>query len=117
MFGISFAELLLIAVILLLVVGPEKLPETVRAISINLAKLRRFWSHARREIEREVGMDDIRREIHNAEVMAQLEETKKTLNKDIQSDDWNPQAEPNDNRIDRKDEAEAAADSTSQKKS
>ena len=78
MFSIGFTELLLIAVITLLVVGPEKLPETIRVITINLAKLKRFWQSAKRDVEREVGMDEIRREIHNAEVMEHLERIQKT---------------------------------------
>lgn len=78
MFSIGFTELLLIAVITLLVVGPEKLPETIRVITINLAKLKRFWRNAKRDVEREVGMDEIRREIHNAEVMEHLERIQKT---------------------------------------
>jgi len=77
MFSIGFAELLLIAVVTLLIVGPEKLPETVRAITIQLSKIKRFWQNAKREVEREVGMDEIRREIHNAQVMEHLERAKK----------------------------------------
>lgn len=77
MFSIGFTELLLIAVVTLLVVGPEKLPETVRAITIQLSKIKRFWQNAKREVEREVGMDEIRREIHNAQVMEHLERAQK----------------------------------------
>jgi sec-independent protein translocase protein TatB len=77
MFSIGFAELLLIAVVTLLIVGPEKLPETVRAITIQLSKIKRFWQNAKREVEREVGMDEIRREIHNTQVMEHLERAKK----------------------------------------
>ncbi len=81
MFSIGFAELLVIAVIILLVVGPERLPETIRFVSINIAKFRRYWQSTRREIEKDLGLDDLRREIHNAAVMEHLEETKKMLNK------------------------------------
>lgn len=85
MFSIGFAELLVIAVITLLVVGPERLPETIRFISLNVAKFRRYWQSTRREIEKDLGLDDLRREIHNAAVMEHLEETKKKLNKPLQS--------------------------------
>lgn len=86
MFSIGFAELLVIAVITLLVVGPERLPETIRFLSLQLAKFRRYWQSARRDIERELGLDDLRREIHNAEVMEHLKQTKKMLDKSMDAD-------------------------------
>jgi sec-independent protein translocase protein TatB len=79
MFSIGFLELLVIAVILLLVVGPEKLPEAVRGISMNIARFQRYWARAKRDLEQELGLDDIRREIHNAEVMEHLRQTQKLL--------------------------------------
>ena len=85
MFSIGFAELLVIAVITLLVVGPERLPETIRFVTLNLAKFKRYWQSTRRDIEKDLGLADIRREIHNAAVMEHLEETKKKLNKPLES--------------------------------
>ena len=79
MFSIGFAELLVIAVIMLLVVGPERLPDTIRTISVNLAKFRRYWSRTKRELEQELGLDDIRREIHNAEVLEHLRDNQTML--------------------------------------
>lgn len=86
MFSIGFAELLVIAVIMLLVVGPERLPDTIRTISVNLAKFRRYWSRTKRELEQELGLDDIRREIHNAEVLEHLRETQKMLNEPVEKE-------------------------------
>lgn len=83
MFSIGFAELLVIAVITLIVVGPERLPETIRFVSLNVAKFRRYWQSTRRDIEKDLGLDDLRREIHNAAVMEHLEEAKKNLNKPL----------------------------------
>lgn len=83
MFSIGFAELLVIAVITLMVVGPERLPETIRFVSLNVAKFRRYWQSTRRDIEKDLGLDDLRREIHNAAVMEHLEEAKKNLNKPL----------------------------------
>lgn len=83
MFSIGFSELLVIAVITLIVVGPERLPETIRFVSLNVAKFRRYWQSTRRDIEKDLGLDDLRREIHNAAVMEHLEEAKKTLNKPL----------------------------------
>lgn len=79
MFDIGFSELLIIAVITLIVMGPERLPETVRTISLWLGRMKQMFSSARQELENEVGMDDIRRQLHNEKIMRDLNETKDEL--------------------------------------
>ena len=79
MFDIGFSELLIIAVITLIVMGPERLPETVRTISLWLGRMKQMLSSARQELENEVGMDDIRRQLHNEKIMRDLNETKDEL--------------------------------------
>ena len=74
MFDISFAELVLIAVIAVVVIGPERLPETVRSIALWLGRLRRMASRLYKEVEQEVGMDDIRRQLHNEEILRDLKD-------------------------------------------
>jgi sec-independent protein translocase protein TatB len=77
MFDIGFSELLIIAVITLIVMGPERLPETVRTISLWLGRMKQMFSSAKRELENEVGMDEIRRQLHNEKILRGLNETKK----------------------------------------
>ncbi|MGB1245467.1 MAG: Sec-independent protein translocase protein TatB, partial [Porticoccaceae bacterium] len=60
MFDIGFSELLVIAVITLIVMGPERLPETVRTISLWIGRLKQMISSARSELESEVGMGEVR---------------------------------------------------------
>ena len=79
MFDIGFAELLLIAVVGLLVIGPERLPSAIRTTSLWLGRLRRSFSSMKQEIEREIGADEIRRQLHNESVMASLNESKDKL--------------------------------------
>ena len=79
MFDIGFSELLIVAVLSLIVMGPERLPETVRTISLWFGRLRQFLSAARTEIEDEVGIDEIRRQLHNEQIMRDLEKTKNHL--------------------------------------
>ncbi|MBU73691.1 Sec-independent protein translocase protein TatB [Spongiibacter sp.] len=79
MFDIGFAELLLIAVVGLLVIGPERLPSAIRTASLWLGRLRRSFSSMKQEIEREIGADEIRRQLHNESVMASLNESKDKL--------------------------------------
>lgn len=85
MFDIGFAELLVIAVLGLLVLGPERLPTAVRTVSLYLGRLRRSFASIRQEIEREVGADDIRRQLHNESIMAALEESKGALRDQLDS--------------------------------
>jgi|TARA_B100000768_G_scaffold85528_1_gene80826 sec-independent protein translocase protein TatB len=85
MFDIGFSELLIIAVLTLIVMGPERLPETVRTITLWFGRLRQFLSAARTEIEDEVGVEEIRRQLHNEQIMRDLEKTKDQL-KDLAND-------------------------------
>jgi sec-independent protein translocase protein TatB len=81
MFDVSFSELVLILIVGLVVFGPEKLPEVVRTAGLWLSKLRRSFNHIRSEIEREVGMDEIKRDIHNQGIMDSLKEVHNDLRK------------------------------------
>ncbi len=72
MFDIGGFELLLIAVVGLLVIGPERLPDTLRTLGLWMGRLRRSFSAVRTEIEKEIGMDDIRRQLHNEAVMEEM---------------------------------------------
>ncbi len=76
MFDIGFIELLAIAVVGLLVIGPEQLPGTVRTIMLWIGRLRRSFTQVRQEIEREIGAEDIRRQLHNESIMQELEKAR-----------------------------------------
>ena len=76
MFGVGFSELLVIAVITLIVMGPERLPETVRTISLWIGRLKQMMSSVRRELESEVGMGEIHRQLHNEKILRDLENSK-----------------------------------------
>jgi sec-independent protein translocase protein TatB len=83
MFDIGFAELLLIAIVGLLVLGPERLPIAIRTVSLWVGRLRRSFGEIRAEIEREVGADEIRRQLHNESVMASLKDSKNKIDQSI----------------------------------
>lgn len=85
MFDIGFLELLVIALITLVVMGPERLPEAIRAISLWFGRLKQIWSKTRQEIENEVGMDDIRHQLHNEEVLRDLGEQKDQLEQTLEN--------------------------------
>lgn len=90
MFDIGFTELLLCLVVALVVIGPEQLPETVRTIGLWIGRLKRSLRDTRSEIERQIGADDIRRQLHNEEIMRSLEETRRNMENAILSGEQEP---------------------------
>ena len=84
MFDIGFSELLVCVVVALVVIGPERLPETVRTVGLWIGRLKRSLRETRSEIERQIGADDIRRQLHNEEIMQRIEETRLEMEKTLQ---------------------------------
>jgi sec-independent protein translocase protein TatB len=72
MFDISFPELVVVGVIALLVLGPDRLPGAQRTLGLWVGRMSRTFSALKTEIEREIGMDEIRRQLHNEAVMDEL---------------------------------------------
>ena len=83
MFDIAFSELILVAVISLIVMGPNRVPETVRSVGLWVGRIRQAISSAKRELENEVGMEEIREKLHNEEVLRNINETKKDINQEL----------------------------------
>lgn len=79
MFEIGFSELLLVAVIGLLVLGPERLPTAVRTASLWIGRIRRQFNEIRTEVEREIGADEIRAQLRNEAIMDELRESREML--------------------------------------
>lgn len=86
MFGISFGELLLVALIALAILGPERLPGAVRTTGLWVGRLKRSFNSLKQEVEKEIGADEIRRQLHNEHILSLEKEAKKALNFDLQPD-------------------------------
>ena len=61
MFEIGFAELFLLGVIALLVVGPDRLPALARTVGVWVGRAQRLVGQVRADIEREVRADELRK--------------------------------------------------------
>ncbi len=72
MFEIGFPELMLIALVGLLVIGPERLPETLRTLGLWFGRMRRSFTSVKAEIEKEIGMDEVKRQLHNEAIMEEM---------------------------------------------
>ncbi len=85
MLDIGFTELLLIAVISLLVLGPERLPGALRTASMWLGRIRRSFNEVRTELERELNTADFNQDLHNDTILKQLGDAGKEINDDMES--------------------------------
>lgn len=66
MFSLSFPELAMIALVALLVLGPERLPGAARTAGALLRKARSSWNSVKGDIERELAADEIRQSLKSA---------------------------------------------------
>ena len=77
MFGISFSELLLVGLVALLVLGPERQPGAARTAGLWVGRLKRSFNAIKQEVEREIGADEIRRQLHNEHILSLEQEARK----------------------------------------
>jgi sec-independent protein translocase protein TatB len=83
-FDIGFSEIIVCAIVALIVIGPERMPEAVRTMGLWIGRLKRSLRETRVEIERQIGVDDIRRQLHNEDIMRSIEDARKNINDVIQ---------------------------------
>lgn len=69
MFDVGFSELLLVALVALLVLGPERLPGAARTAGLWVGRLKRSFAAIKTEVEREIGADEIRLQLHNEQIL------------------------------------------------
>jgi sec-independent protein translocase protein TatB len=106
MFDLGFSELLLIAVVALIVVGPERLPKVARTAGHLLGRLQRYVGDVKSDIQREMQLEDLKklqqqveqqaRELENSlrgqvnSVEADLNKTAAELNEAVAGHDKTP---------------------------
>jgi sec-independent protein translocase protein TatB len=66
MFDIGFAELIIIGVVALLVIGPERLPGTIRTASLYINRIRRGFNEIKQEVQQELHNDAVMQELRQA---------------------------------------------------
>ncbi len=92
MIEISFGKLVLLALIVLIVLGPEKLPKVARTAGTIMRRVRQNWDSIRNEVERELALEDIRRSTRDA--ARQVEAVEKGIKSEL-----NQWCEPLDDTI------------------
>jgi sec-independent protein translocase protein TatB len=61
MFDIGFSELMVIAVLALIVLGPERLPKVARTVGHLVGRMQRYVNDVKSDISREMQLDEIKR--------------------------------------------------------
>jgi sec-independent protein translocase protein TatB len=61
MFDISFTELLVIAVVALIVIGPERLPKVARTLGHLFGRMQRYVNDVKADISREMELDELKK--------------------------------------------------------
>ncbi|MDR9436529.1 MAG: Sec-independent protein translocase protein TatB [Thiohalophilus sp.] len=115
MFDIGFLELIIIAVVGLVVIGPERLPGVARNVGKWVGRTRRFVTQVKSDIDREMKQEDLRqalerdagldelKQIMNSERFSIEEEDKPDYMVKASSDDEPEQTEDPSNRTDKTD--------------
>ena len=59
MFDVGFSELIVIGVVALVVIGPERLPKVARTVGVLAGRLQRYVSQVKADINREMDMAEL----------------------------------------------------------
>lgn len=77
MFDISFSELVVIAVVALIVIGPEKLPKVARTLGALTGRMQRYMSDIKEEVNREVRFQELQQ--LQQEIKATVDQTQANI--------------------------------------
>ncbi|PXX98208.1 Sec-independent protein translocase protein TatB [Halomonas sp. LBP4] len=83
MFDMGFLELLIIGVVGLLVLGPERLPKAARTLGLWIGKIKRTVSGMQREISAQLEAEELRQKLD--EQQKKLDESVKQVKRDVES--------------------------------
>lgn len=88
MFDVGFWEIALIFILLLVVVGPERLPKLARTAGFWIGKARSMVSAMKAEVEQELHLDEVRRSLAqqtHAEEFKRLADQVRSINSDVRT--------------------------------
>jgi sec-independent protein translocase protein TatB len=77
MFDIAFSEMLIIAVVALVVLGPEKLPKVARTAGLLLGRLQRYVNDVKSDISREMQLDELKK------LQTQVEDSARSIERSV----------------------------------
>ena len=80
MFDIAFSELIIIAVVALIVIGPERLPKVARTAGHLLGRLQRYVSDVKSDINREMQLEELKK------LQAEVQESARSFERSVSSE-------------------------------
>jgi sec-independent protein translocase protein TatB len=83
-----------VGLVALLVLGPERLPGAARTAGLWVGRLKRSFNAIKQEVEREIGADEIRRQLHNEHILSLEQEARKIFTPTQQEATPVPPVEP-----------------------
>lgn len=83
MFDVSFSELMVIAVVALIVIGPEKLPKVARTVGALVGRMQRYVATVKEEVNRETRFAELQQ--LQEEIQRGVESTKASIVQSVQS--------------------------------
>jgi sec-independent protein translocase protein TatB len=83
MFDVGFSEIVVIAVVALIVIGPERLPKVARTLGHLFGRMQRYVNDVKADISREMELDELRK--LQASVQDAAHAIEQTVNKEITS--------------------------------
>lgn len=81
MFDIGFSELVVIALVGLIVIGPERMPRVARTVGHLLGRLQRYVSNVKADINREMQVEEMKR--LQTQVAEQVRDMEKNVNEQL----------------------------------
>ena len=94
MFDIGFSELLVIGVVALIVIGPQKLPRVARTVGHLAGRLQRYVTEVKADINREIELEELRKmrdsmqqaaSNFESSVQSEMSKTETELNKSVEA--------------------------------
>ena len=80
MFDIGFSELMVIGVVALIVIGPERLPKVARTVGLLFGRMQRYVNDVKADISREMALDDLRK------LQANIQDTANSLEQSMKQE-------------------------------
>lgn len=101
MFDIGFSELIVIAIVALVVIGPERLPKVARTAGHLLGRLQRYVSDVKSDINREMQLDELKK------LQADVQESARNIERSVSTEMQSAQQSLNQTAQGVSDEAKA----------
>jgi sec-independent protein translocase protein TatB len=83
MFDIGFWELAMIAIVALLVIGPERLPKVARVGGFWLGKARGYVSTMKQELDKELQMDELKKTMQAEKPIEEVSQITEALHEEV----------------------------------